>query len=97
METSDTKALKLVESPSTGVAIPNHGVSVQKCRIKTYMIGLSTKFYFITIAFVWALLHIRNNKLKGCEILEMSWAHGSVSSQSLHHPPDTKARLSNAE
>ena len=34
------------------------------------MIGLSTKFYVITIAFVWALLHSRNKNLKGCEILK---------------------------
>ena len=34
------------------------------------MIGILTKFYFITIAVVWALLHIRNNKLTGYEILK---------------------------
>jgi hypothetical protein len=41
-----------------------------KCCVKTSVTNLSTECCFITIIFMWAVLHNKFYYIKGCEILE---------------------------
>lgn len=52
-----------------------------KCSIRTCQTGLN-RIYIITILFIWALLHKKYNKSKGCEMLK---CHGLPNLCSTHH------------